>query len=60
MYSVLRAVGVLPAVCNTLENMYSVASTYFKDCGGFNIRLKRGVKQGDPLLPLLSNLVLAP
>lgn len=40
--------------------MYEVSTTIFKNCGGFEVELKREVKQGDPLSSMLFNMVHDP
>lgn len=40
--------------------MYEVSTTIFKNCGGFEVELKRGVKQRDPLSSMLFNMVYDP
>lgn len=56
----LRKQDISENVVNYFRIMYGSAQTTFKNCGGFNVRLRRGVKQGNPLSPLLFNLVVNP
>lgn len=39
---------------------YEVSTTIIKNCGGFEVELKIGVKQGDPLSSMLFNMVHDP
>lgn len=55
-----EARGVPGPLRREILAMYQDSTTRFKNCGGFEVGLKRGVKQGDPLSALLFNIVLDP
>lgn len=59
----LRRLGVPAAFCSVVEELYTAAHTYFELAGkkttGY-IPIRRGVKQGDPLSPVLFNVALDP
>lgn len=56
----LIAHGVDEDLIRVVTNMYSNIRTIFQNCGDFQLEIKRGVKQGVPLSPLLFNIVLTP
>lgn len=56
----LAAMGVPAPLRREILAMYEGSTTTFKNCGGFKIELRRGVKQGDPLSSMLFNMVLDP
>lgn len=58
--SCLEARGVPGPLRRQILAMNDDSSTVFKNCGGFEVGLKIGVKQRDPLSALLFNMVLDP
>uniref|UniRef100_A0A6M2DYL2 Putative reverse transcriptase n=1 Tax=Xenopsylla cheopis TaxID=163159 RepID=A0A6M2DYL2_XENCH len=57
----LLSMGIPPYIADYVFGMYNGVSTTMKvGKDSFNINLLRGVKQGDPLSPLLFNIVMNP
>lgn len=57
----LRSKGLPPAVVRMVEDSYQDVNTTISSSGGnLEIKLQRGVKQGDPLSPLIFNAILEP
>ncbi|NXK70644.1 PO21 protein, partial [Sylvietta virens] len=62
MMSGLKKRGVDEHFINLIQNMYDNTTTHIKTKDGIPtlIKILKGVKQGDPLSPLLFNLALDP